>query len=279
MNELIHDKCAQLLADEKVKGILALREQEGMIVPYVFTSAEETNSIVTEPKWPLAKTAWRIALSLPGSDCIGLVCRSCDIRAIEELVKAGQVRPTAVRTIGIACSAEQASACLCDTPYPPGEEPSAGINPLGHPEVLKLVLEPGRFDLWKDHFSRCIKCYGCRNACPVCFCPSCKLEDDAYVTLGSLPPDPLAFHLIRAMHVADRCVGCGACQESCPSGLPLLSLHLAMRDALRKRTGYTSGSAALSPLLTIGREQVLSAAPLWEDTIDSRKTGGGRHAG
>jgi len=88
-----------------------------------------------------------------------------------------------------------------------------------------------------------------------------------------VPPDPLAFHLIRTMHLADRCVGCGACQDSCPSGLPLLSLHLAMRRALRERTGNLNATDALSLMLTAGHED----GTLWEDTLGSGKPGGGEY--
>lgn len=280
MQSVVREKIARLLAERDAVGVLGLRDEEGAAIPYVFTSVEETSSLVLGPRWPLAKTAWRIGGSLPEGKSLGLVCRGCDIRALEELVKAGALRPGAVSTIGVSCSEEQAAACMCETPFAPGEEPRSGIDPMSVPAVRRLSLEPGRLDLWKEHFRRCIKCYGCRNSCPICVCPSCKLEENDYVTLGYAPPDPLAFHLIRAMHLADRCVGCGACQDSCPSGLPLLSLYLAMRNALRARTGYVSGTKALSPLLTAWREEGPAGfgAPLWEDTLRDFKPGG-EHAG
>lgn len=280
MNSAIHDRIKQLLAAEDVVGILGLREEDGWAAPYVFTSLEGTARLVFEPKWPLAKTAWRIARSVPEGKSLGLVCRGCDIRALEELIKAGQLRPDAVRTIGFDCSSEQAAICLCETPFLHGDkllsERPLSKDPMSSPAIHSLCMDPGRLDLWREHYRRCIKCYGCRNACPICTCPSCKLEEDGYVTLGMVPPDPLAFHLIRAMHLADRCVGCGACQESCPSGLPLLALHLSMRSKLREKTGYVSGNSALSPLLTVGREE--TGGPYWEDTL-ACKTEGDEHAG
>jgi len=280
MHSALHDKIAQLLAEPDVIGVLGLREEFGLVAPHVFTSVGETDRLVLEPKWPLAKTAWHTVRFLPEGASLGFVCRGCDIRALAELVKAGQLRPDAVRTIGIPCSAEQAAACLCETPFPPGEEPAAGVDPMSFPALQRLCFEPGRLDLWRQHFQRCIKCYGCRNACPICVCPTCKLGDGEYVTLGMVPPEPLAFHLIRAMHLADRCVGCGACQESCPSELPLLALHLAVRKALRERTGYVSGTSALSPLLTAGGEEGIAdgAGPIWEDTLGNRPAAGGEHA-
>ncbi|MEN6437258.1 MAG: (Fe-S)-binding protein [Syntrophobacter sp.] len=271
MHISIQDRIRQLLASDDVVGVLGLREEHGAVAPYVFTTAEETSRLTMEPKWALAKTAWRISRSLPAGKSLGLVCRGCDIRALEELVKAQQLPPGAIKTIGVACSTEQSMTCMCETPFPPDGEALAGVDPMSLPAVLDLSIEPGRLDRWREHFQRCIKCYGCRNACPVCVCPSCKLEEEGYVTLGMVPPEPMAFHLIRAMHVADRCVGCGACQDSCPAELPLLAFHLAMRNALRERTGYISGTPAVSPLLTVGREEgpIGTAGPVWEDTLES----------
>jgi ferredoxin len=258
------ERIAQLLSEPGVHGILGLCLEKGVVGPHLFTNPADADRLVLEPKWPLAKTAFFLARSLQDGESIGLVCRGCDIRALIELEKAGQIRPGAVHFIGLECSAEQAAACLCETPYPPGVEPpeAVTVKPASVPLVLALTDKPGRLQLWRDHFQRCIKCYGCRNACPLCVCPSCKLEDDGYVSRGGVPPDPLAFHLIRAMHLADRCVGCGACQESCPAEVPLLALHLAARSALRNRTGYVSGTTEISPLLTAGRED----KPHWEET-------------
>ncbi len=273
----LRTKIAQLLSEPaaspppvgegRLVGVLGLREEEGAVVPHLFTTTGEADLLVIEPKWPLAKTAWLIARSLTAGEGIGLVCRGCDMRAVIELEKAGQLRPGAVRPMGLHCSDEQAAACRCETPFPPGDPREAERPPAATPAP---ALDPERLDAWRAHFSRCIKCYGCRNACPMCVCPACKLEDDGYVTLGRLPPDPLTFHLIRAMHLADRCVGCGACQESCPAGLPLLDLHLAMRSVLRERTGYVSGTSEPSPLLKPGSDD----GPLWEDTLGSGYGGG-----
>ena len=67
--------------------------------------------------------------------------------------------------------------------------------------------------------SRCIKCYSCILACPICYCVDCTTKNPAYVTPGQLPPN-FMFHLIRFAHIADSCVNCGQCQELCPAEIP-----------------------------------------------------------
>jgi len=261
-------QAAELGARPGCAGVLGLRLHDGAVEPAFLEKAEEFESVTLEPKWPLAKLAWRTAQGLAEDEFLGLVCRGCDMRALAELEKAGQLRPGAVQCLGVPCSAEQAKACSCSQPSPPGQESQLGVDFLKSESMIELLESDHRFELWQEHFGRCIKCYGCRNSCPICVCPSCKLEDPGYVETGRLPPEPLVFHLIRAMHLADRCVGCGACQDSCPSGLPLLALHQWLRSKLSQRYGFVSGSSAVSPLLSIQRERgpLGAAAPVWGDT-------------
>jgi len=91
--------------------------------------------------------------------------------------------------------------------------------------------ESARRDFWQKELMKCIKCYGCREVCPLCICDYCEMEDPQWVASGLLPPDYPLFHLIRAYHIADTCTGCGACESTCPVGIPLLTMmHLARLD-------------------------------------------------
>ena len=33
-----------------------------------------------------------------------------------------------------------------------------------------------RRQFWQEQFSRCLKCYACRAACPLCYCTRCTVE-------------------------------------------------------------------------------------------------------
>jgi ferredoxin len=108
-------------------------------------------------------------------------------------------------------------------------EQKAPGETLMHDIAHMSIEERGEF--WRRHLSKCIKCYGCREVCPVCICEECELEDPQWVRPGRIPADYPLFHLIAAYHLADRCVGCGACQDTCPMGIPLLTMmHLARID-------------------------------------------------
>ncbi len=100
-------------------------------------------------------------------------------------------------------------------------------------EVARMDA-PAREDFWRNAFKKCIKCYGCRDVCPLCICDECELDDPEWVTPGQIPPQYPLFHLIRAYHLADLCIGCGACEATCPMGIPLMTMmHLARIDGLK----------------------------------------------
>jgi len=70
---------------------------------------------------------------------------------------------------------------------------------------------------------KCIRCYACRNACPLCYCPTCFVDESnpQWVGKSSDPIDTMTFHILRAYHCAGRCTDCGACERVCPVGIPM----------------------------------------------------------
>ncbi|NIU01015.1 MAG: coenzyme F420 hydrogenase, partial [Nitrosopumilaceae archaeon] len=33
-----------------------------------------------------------------------------------------------------------------------------------------------KWEYWKKHFENCIRCYACREACPLCYCKTCMAD-------------------------------------------------------------------------------------------------------
>ncbi|TFG29030.1 formate dehydrogenase [Candidatus Thorarchaeota archaeon] len=99
-----------------------------------------------------------------------------------------------------------------------------------------------RLAFWVKEFEKCIKCYGCRDACPICYCEDCLLEANRhFLEAGVIPPNAL-FPLTRLAHVGDSCVNCGQCQDACPMELPLSLLFSLQNARLSEVFGYTSGT-------------------------------------
>ena len=123
---------------------------------------------------------------------------------------------------------------------------------------FKQMSSNERFDYWFGQFNECIKCFGCRDACPICYCKDCTLEADrGLVSGGEVPPDPM-FPMVRAIHVMDSCVNCGQCQDACPMELPLSLLIFMLNRDLASIFKYKPGMdiSALPPLITATDEDL-----------------------
>ena len=98
-----------------------------------------------------------------------------------------------------------------------------------------------RFAYWTGQFDQCIKCFGCRDACPICYCLDCTLEADRGLIVGGQVPPDIMFPILRTIHVADSCVNCGQCQDICPSELPLSRLTHMLNVEIGSVLGYRAG--------------------------------------
>ncbi len=82
------------------------------------------------------------------------------------------------------------------------------------------------------------------------------MEDAAWVEPGLLAPPFPTFHLIRAMHMASRCVACRECEHTCPARIPLTVLYDLMRRDMQTLLGYVPGAdIAAQPPLSLTLEQ------------------------
>lgn len=105
------------------------------------------------------------------------------------------------------------------------------------------------FHEYEEEFSKCMKCYGCREACPLCFCEECCLEAEGpeWVPGGYTPAAPF-FHLTRMVHMVDACVNCGQCSEVCPCEIPVAKLWDTVNNKVREVYGYISGFKTDQPI-------------------------------
>jgi len=95
-------------------------------------------------------------------------------------------------------------------------------------DVKRIEALPSeeKWNYFEDLFATCIRCYACRNACPLCYCPTCFVDESRPQWVGKSqdPTDTLTFHFLRAYHCAGRCTDCGACERACPMEIRIRQL-------------------------------------------------------
>ena len=257
------------LEDGKVDVFLAYKMDCGHPLPHAFTREriDETADLVTGPaRYSLEKFATQIAARHPEKK-IGLLARDCTQRALNVLAVWNQLPAEQVEPLPVNCC-PSALKPHADCTYL--EAPATGEVKIQHGQDPRQSLEAvdaqegsERFARWMYEFQKCIKCYGCRNICPVCFCKDCSLEHPDLIGTGHLPPDIPIFHLVRAVHMAGRCIDCGLCEDACPAEIPLRLLYGKVNTIVKDLFDYDTGASdALSPFSILGDKPTLTPAPL-----------------
>ena len=258
------DQVKAWLEDGTVDVFLGYKVMDGHPLPHFFSreKLDEVDGLVTGPaRYPLEKMATRIAAEKPDMK-IGMIARDCNQRALNVLYIWNQLNPDRVRTIDVNCcpsKLREHGDCSYLEPEKSGSyRKQVGIDSNIDTEAVENYDPQERFERWRYEFSKCIKCYGCRNICPVCFCKECSLENPDLVGTGSLPPEIPIFHLVRAVHMAGRCIDCGLCEDACPVDIPLRLLYRKVNEIVRDVFDYETGtSRSQSPFNILGEETTL----------------------
>lgn len=112
------------------------------------------------------------------------------------------------------------------------EDPDAGYMDV---EQFAELQPDARFSRFAKEIEGCIQCYACRQACPLCYCPECFVDRESpkWISRRKGLSDKILFHMGRVLHVAGRCVDCGACRRACPVGIDLRLLSKKMEKTVR----------------------------------------------
>jgi formate dehydrogenase subunit beta len=109
-------------------------------------------------------------------------------------------------------------------------------------EIESMATED-RWRFFEEELGSCIRCYACREACPLCYCKECFVDETMPQWFGKTTDlsDTVIFHLVRALHLTGRCVDCGACTRACPMEIDLRSLTKKTEKIVEERFGQEYG--------------------------------------
>jgi ferredoxin len=214
---------------------------------------------------------------------IGERCGGADVAGVEDL--GGTLLVTCGRE-PLALDMEEVlhESCMVCTRRNPvisdvlaGEEVEERTDAFEDVDEFASLAPAERWARVTSEMQKCMRCHACRNACPLCYCAECFADSSRpqWVGRGIDPGDVLSFHLMRVLHLAGRCIECGACRRACPTGVDLGILNRKSAADVMRLFGYRAGLdiEAPAPLSTFdpadGQEFMLEPG-------SGRECGGGR---
>ncbi|MFO7984831.1 MAG: 4Fe-4S binding protein [Desulfatiglandaceae bacterium] len=265
----MQQKVKQWLEDGTIDVFLGYKKMDNHSLPHCFTQAriEEVDDLVISlDRYPLEKIAAHMTALKPDLN-VGMLARDCNQRALNVLYIWNQLNPDQIHPINVNCCPsplkEQADCSYLKPAAVGGYKREEGVDNTFQPEAFHEYGQEERLARWMYEFQKCIKCYGCRNICPVCFCKECSLEHGDLIGNGALPPEVPVFHLIRAVHMAGRCIDCGLCEDACPMDIPLRLLYRKVNEIVTQVFDYKTGtSATQSPFNILGDTVTLEPKPI-----------------
>ncbi|MGA2255365.1 MAG: 4Fe-4S dicluster domain-containing protein, partial [Thermoguttaceae bacterium] len=160
-----------------------------------------------------------------------------------------------VYVIGVACDGMGQPKCeACDVHEPRGVDVLIGkaagksttISADHRYAAINAFLTRSsseRLAYWRQELARCVKCYACRQVCPMCYCPRCIADKNRpqVISTSATLKGNFAWHITRAFHLAARCVGCEECTRVCPVGIDLRLLNLSLAQAAEENFAFRAG--------------------------------------
>lgn len=244
--------------------------RNGTAMPAIVTDPAKANDLIFSPACVnnIALYLTKAKKEIRAKGRIAIVAKGCDLRALVGLMGENQLKREDIHVIGVVCAgvrganadrtlplseATIAGKCReCTVHTPEGADVTVGTLPelprFTHRESeelarLEAMAPAERWSFWKEHFSRCIRCYACRQVCPFCYCEQCLCDRNRpqAVETTPRPSGNMAWHIVRAMHLAGRCAGCAECERACPMDIPLNLLNRKMAKELKELYGFEAG--------------------------------------
>ncbi|MHB1679637.1 MAG: 4Fe-4S binding protein [bacterium] len=203
---------------------------------------------------------------------IGIVVKGCDEKAVNTLIQEYQLSRDNIKIIGVECRGvvkqnladkgenllnqstvyDKCLVCEVHTPIlydylvesdEQAFEINGDVKPYAKIEELDLMSAEERNIFWQKEFEKCIKCYSCRQACPLCYCIRCIVEKNSpqWIETNIEETGNAQWNMIRAYHLSGRCIGCGECERACPVNIPLMLINEKMARDTFEKFGYKSG--------------------------------------
>lgn len=122
-------------------------------------------------------------------------------------------------------------------------------DPFAYVREIEQTSAEERAAYFASEAQRCIRCYACRQACPMCYCEECFVDHTRprWIESGVTPAGQQAWQIGRAYHLTGRCVNCGACERACPTEIDLVYLNGKSSKDVWELFGFEAGMEVDKP--------------------------------
>ncbi len=273
--EALQKLASKLLQEGTVKVVIGYEEGPKGIRPAFITSPDQCQRLVFNSRcvhnlavFLSPRRSQVAALGRPA-----IVVKPCDAKAVAGLLRETQIKREDVEIISVRCggvvrdpsgTAELNEKTVADrcvgcelkesslSDHVVGQEAAAPAGTQRHDEKVAQLdnMSPKeRWDFWQNEFKKCIRCYACRQVCPLCYCERCIFDKTRpqWVESSAHARGNLPFHMTRAQHLAGRCVTCDECERACPMGIPIGLLNRKMAKVMKERFEYQTNDNPEEP--------------------------------
>jgi ferredoxin len=218
-NEL-HSKARELLVSGEVKVVIgwAKGSTPERTRPVFITNPTDVQRLVWNGHCRNNLSVYLVRKEIRALGKTAILAKGCDVKSIIALIQESQIRREDVFIFGLGCDGIGETIC---------------------------------WNFWKEEFDCCIKCYACRNACPLCYCNTCIVDKNRpqWISPSQHGQGNLSWNIIRAMHLGGRCVGCGACERACPMNINIGLINQKLAKVVKDSFGYQAGLDPDAPML------------------------------
>lgn len=188
----------------------------------------------------------------------------CEITDSEVIIKAGgkEHRLTLKDVLADKCTTCRYPNAVLSDEFIGSEKTAKAEFSEGYADIDEFDKRSAneKFSFWLGEMDRCIRCYACRNACPLCVCRDhcvAQSREPHWLSQEDHVREKLMFQIMHAYHLAGRCTECGECQRACPVDIPILMLKKKFNKEIKEVFDYEAGVdlEATPPLLTFKNEE------------------------